>query len=477
MLIKLLAACLILIALFAAGSYGVKKFFSSGEFRQTIANEVVKKLPAKFSEGNFLTYFLGFEKPQTFLILFLNNTEIRPGGGFIGAYAVVSMNDGLPKILKVEGTEILDNSANKEILPTPPKPIAEYLGVKKWGFRDSNWSPDFIESSKKSLELYKLENGVAADEITAVIGITPTFIEEILALSGPITVGGIKYDAKNFTEKLEYEVEYGYAKKGADFAERKKALSDLTGAFVAKMPLEILKNWSEYFSLIERMFVEKQLVFYSIDSEKENILKTKGWAGEIKNTSGDYLLWVDANMGALKTDASLKRELSYTLTHEKSGKILATVKMKYEHKGMFDWRTSRYLDYARIFVPVGSEFVKVEGPIKRNAGSALFDSGIEKGKQWFGTFISIEPGDTKELIWKYYLPEEVNDKIKVGVYTLFIQKQIGAGNYKLTLDLNFDKNILSSSPDKTSEKRNDSRYELSSDLSVDREVVIKVQNN
>src|SRR3989339_224407 len=52
---------------------------------------------------------LGLSKPKTYLLLFLNNTELRPGGGFIGVYATVRMDKGQTEILALEGTEKIDS--------------------------------------------------------------------------------------------------------------------------------------------------------------------------------------------------------------------------------------------------------------------------------------------------------------------------------------------------------------------------------
>src|SRR3989339_325475 len=134
---------------------------------------------------------------------------------------VVKMENGKPQILKVEGTEILDGKS-PQFDSIPPIQLTKNLKIETWKFRDSNWSPDFGVSTQKALELYEKENGLEAKQIDAVIGITPTVFENILQILGPIAINGIEFNYDNFTEKLEYEVEYGYNEKGIDFRERKK---------------------------------------------------------------------------------------------------------------------------------------------------------------------------------------------------------------------------------------------------------------
>lgn len=453
---------LIFIALLGTGVV-LYKTYKSGNLQATILEKLTNQaLPLSSGDTNLWQEVLGLKQPRTFLVLFLNNTEQRPGGGFIGAYAVVKMSKGQPQILKVEGTEILDNNSPVESGLTPPAPLKEYLQIKEWKFRDSNWSPDFSLACRQGLELYKRENGVSADEIAGVIGFTPTLVEELLRITGPIKINNEEYTADNFTSKVEYEVEYGFEDKGLDFSNRKSLLTDLTHVMSTKLLETVWSNWSKYFGLAEKMIAEKQLMFYSPDSTWQKIITTKGWGGQMRTATGDYFLWADANLGALKTDASIRRTLSYSLTATGTGKYLATAKMTYNHIGKFDWRTSRYRTYARIFVPVGSKLLTATGMMETDRATKVgrVDQGQENGKQWFGAFIAVEPGRTGELSFTYLLPENINQSIQSGNYNLLAQKQLGATNTKLTVNFNFDKKITTVLPANNSCRTKNCAWEM-----------------
>lgn len=477
---KVLKIILLVVAFLLIGSsVFVYLSFRSGNLQKVVADKVTSKITTNNAEKGILNTILGFESPRTYLILFLNNTEMRPGGGFIGAYGLLQIDKGVPRLIKVEGTEILDNLGKKDFESVPPAPITKYLKVSRWFFRDSNWSPDFSLSAQKSVDLFLKQGGlVGAQKIDAVIGFTPTLIEEILKIHGPIKINGEEFNAQNFTEKLEYEVEYGYAKRGLEFAQRKNMLRDLAHGLLTELRFDIFKNWQRYYDLLQKVLKEKQVVAYASNSDEQAILFEKDWAGAMKPTSQDYLLWVDANLGALKTDAALERELSYVITPDKNGKFVATAKMKFIHKGKFDWRTSRYLDYARIFVPIGSQLIKANGAMEKEKSTkpGTVDQGIENGRQWFGAFIAIEPGRIGELSFDYYLPENVVAEIKKNNYELTVQKQIGTIANKLTLGLDFGKKLLSAYPGEKSTKHGDGRYDLVSDLKEDREFKVKLVN-
>ncbi len=485
---KIIITLVLLVVATAAGVFW--RAYQSGDFRQALVGRVVQNLVSTPEQVNLVERALGLARPRTYLVLFLNNTELRPGGGFIGAYAVVKMDRAIPSIIKVEGTELLDNYAPQDFPSEPPLPLKKYLKIARWNFRDSNWSPDFSISSAKALELYRKEKGVEADQIDAVLGFTPTMLEEILKIGGPITLSGQEFTSSNFTEKLEYEVEYGYAKQGLGFNERKKTLVDLTHALSERLRLDVFKHWSDYSKLLSRMLREKQLVAYSTHADEQAIIEAKDWGGTSLKSAGDYLQWVDANLGALKTDASLERELAYSFVPSSSSTYEATVVMRYSHRGKFDWRTSRYRDYARVFVPVGSKLLRVTGAMEtdRSAKPGQADQGEENGRAWFGAFISIEPGSVGELSFRYELPAPTVEKIKSrrerdpavagqNSYNLLVQKQIGAVAPRLTLRLDFGKPLVAAHPgESASQLWGDQVYDYQTDLRVDREFIVKIKD-
>ncbi len=449
-------------------------FFRSGNLKSAVESSLIntaaKRLVTTTAERDIIPTVLGFDRPRTYLVLFLNNTELRPGGGFIGAYAVVTFEKGIPRVGKVEGTEIIDQGANPAVLPDPPDPLKEYLKVQKWYFRDSNWSPDFASSSAYALDLFRRQHGFKANEIDGVIGFTPTVISELLKITGPLTAAGQTFTSENFTERLEYEVEYGYAKRGIDFDKRKAILGELGASLLSKIKSNVWRQWNNYLALGMRMLLEKQLIMYSPDQTTEQVLSAKSWDGKMKSSEGDYLLWVDANLGALKTDVAIERKLFYRISPTESG-FVAEARMRFAHLGSFDWRTTRYRDYVRVYVPIGSSLVKMTGGMKTDKSllPGVVSEGIEHGRKWFGTFISIEPGKTAELSFQYTVDKNVAAAIARGDYNLMVQKQVGTAATPLTLGLDFGTRVESAHPGERPEKHGDARYDINTDLIVDRD--------
>jgi len=423
-----------------------------------------------------LPVFLGFDEPKTYLLLSLNNTELRPGGGFIGVYGVVRVDQGQTEIVVMEGTEALDNAAPDTFKPAAPAPLADYLGVDRWWFRDSNWSPDFAVSSRKALELYAGELGVAADEIDAVIAVTPTVLEEIVRITGPVEVQDKTFTADNITETLEYEVEYGYADRGISFADRKQIIQPLMLKIMNLVKTDMFARPKVYVAEIQHLIAQKQILMYTENETLKKIGDTYNLTGTMNPCVVDCVSWVDANLGALKTDHALDRRMTYTVRKNAEGDFVATVSMDYFHKGDFDWRTTRYLTYARIFVPEGAILVDVDGKKRSGEDIALseVDSGVELGRTWFGTFFAIEPGQEKRLSYSYQLPESTKKRMMDGPYSLDIQKQLGSLYHGLVLDIELGSGVTDAQPAEEKSEWGDKFYRYETDLSIDRAFIVNL---
>jgi hypothetical protein len=111
----------------------------------------------------------------------------------------------------------------------------------------------------------------------------------------------------------------------------------------------------------------------------------------------------------------------------------------------------------------------------KSTAPGKIDQGSELGRQWFGAFISIEPGKTKTLSFTYLLPKQVVEEIKNGSYTLLVEKQLGAEGHRLTLGLDFGTTLASAYPGEDRSKHGDARYDFVTNLLIDRQfsVVLK----
>lgn len=426
----------------------------------------------------------GHPSEKTYLVLLMNNTELRPGGGFISSYGIVRVKDGELLDFKTEDIYLLDLPADGKYTAPPPKPIAEHLGTKQWTVRDANWSPDFRRSAEQVIALYDIERKVARPDlppVDGVIGITPDLAVDMVEITGPVTVDGVTFTPENLVEELEYQVEQAFLDKNLPWLQRKDIQVKLVEQVLDRLLHLPADRWVEAMQAFQRALTEKHLLFYDRHADLQKIYEANNWGGRAVKTDGDSLQWVDANLGALKTDLVMDRRLSYTITRDAQNRLVATASMTYRNTGTFTYRTGRYRTYSRVFVPAGSELVKVEGSLRndktKNPSRLPYpkpDVGVEDGRTWFGAFTAIEPGETRTMSFTYILPDSVEVLLDKQVYSLVVQKQLGTGAIPLTLNIDLGRAIASGEPVEILTERGDTRYRVQTGLDVDRGFVVRL---
>jgi len=355
-------------------------------------------------------------KIKTLMLLLQNNMELRPGGGFLGQYAIIKIKDGEVLSSYFEDANLLDQRIKAKV-PTP-YPFERMMQLKNWKFRDSNFSPDFPINVDKAKYFYRL-SGRGSGEFDGVIAINAQVLNDILKLTGPITVPGYaaKFNSDNAFLKLEEVVEKQYIMNpDIDTQNRKAIMKKMLPIIIDK--LFTFGNISKLTDLAHQEFRSKNVMVNFTDEKLQALSASVFWTGEMaRNWGGDYLMMVDANMGALKTDYYMKREISYDidLTTEKP---LVNLSILYKNTAPYgDWRTSDYHTYMRLYLPKGATLLE---RVMINNISA----GEDFGKTWIGFMGHVLISGQTDVKIKYELPAD----FPRDNYRLLIQKQSGVSD-------------------------------------------------
>lgn len=430
--------------------------------------------------------FGGVGDNRQFLILFLNNTELRPGGGFIGVYGLMEVRDGqIENLISGDSYSIDAYVQGKDgYHVNAPPPLVSYLNQPTWYFRDASWSPDFSQTARDATQLMRQEiafGGQPVPEINGVVGITPSFISRLLTFVGPITVEGQTFTSDNIADQLEYQVEKGFEQEGVPVEQRKEIVSTLTDELVDRLLDLPPSSWPSLFRILHAGFDEKEFALMSFDDKTQAALEDSGWAGVVNPVgSDDALLVVDANLAALKTDPVVDRSVKYHFEPHGEG-YRATVSITYDHHGGFDWKTTRYRTYTRVYVPLGSTLVSSSGSLKDdktrnpNLEPGQVTVADELGMTSFGAFIAIEPGQTGTLTFTYDLPVYVANAIDRGTYRFLALKQLGAGDNLLTLNLDFGTTLTAAEPGEAAEDFGDTAYQVTTELNTDKLFTVRLR--
>lgn len=365
----------------------------------------------------------GFDGEKTFLLLFQNDMELRPGGGFIGSFGILKAKNGKVGDIQIHDTGVFDGRVPDT--EQPPYPMAEMLHIKSWQMRDSNWSPDFRVNAEKAEYFYKLGQG--GENFDGVIAINTKVLNSILEITGPVKIADYpgEYNDETAILQLEYQVEKGYQEQGIMKGERKSVMKDMAKVLIEKIHNLNVSQQLELAKKIEENLKQKNIQMFFKDESLQAEAEEINWAGRVKNYKGDYLMVVDANLNSLKSDLCIKREIKYEvdLSAEKPQAELA---LTYDHTCRTrDWMTANYNDWLRVYIPDGSWLADSSVPQKN------LRFGNDLGKKVVGVPVYVEIGKKETITLKYDLPAE----LKNNNYSLFIQKQSGSGEVPVNISV------------------------------------------
>jgi hypothetical protein len=424
--------------------------------------ELIGWLESSRDVFEILLYLMGTDEPRRWMLVFQNNSELRPTGGFMGSYAILDIKDGEIKNIDVPGGGFYDLKGSLAVQVEAPYPFHLFSPI--WQPWNANWFADWPASAEKIMWFYDKSGGPTVD---GVIAFTPDVLEKLLALTGEIDMPEYetKVDSQNFVKMAQTEVELEYDREEN---QPKKFIADLLPKVLEKtMELgdeKILDVWQ----VISDSLKEKQLLIYLDNQELENKVEAFGWAGRVLNQPSDYLMVVHTNVAGGKTDRVIKTKIEHQVEILENGSLIDRVSLTKEHQGqsedIFEGQTN--IDYVRFYVPQGSELLDAEGfdamPTDRQFQMATADvasdadlerieknlqidpdSGMritdEFGKTVFANWMQVAPGETKTVKVKYLLPFRFDPTTGPGEaednYNLWdLIKQYFFGNEKRQLE-------------------------------------------
>lgn len=350
---------------------------------------------------------------KTYLVLFQNNMELRPGGGFIGSFGVIKVKDG--QIIDLQVHDVVNTDFRVAHDVPAPYPMETTLGVKTWSFRDSNFSPHFPENVENAIKFYKIFGGV--EEFDGVIGITTHVLESMLRVTGPVEVAGFPgtYDAENGVYNLERQVEIDFVNQGIERGQRKEMMRDLAIIIVEKAKNLPLSKKYELFNILLDDLHSKDIQIQVNDEDLQKTIDVAGWSGKMDSTwEKDYLQVVDSNMNSFKSDHFINRSYLYEIDSTVSP-AKAKLTVTYEHTAKEkDWLVKDYQTYLRVYLPKGAFVTSVSDSVDEPR------YGEYLGKKWVGSLHQIPLGTTKSVSIEYTLPDTLFTD-----YDLLVERQAG----------------------------------------------------
>jgi hypothetical protein len=384
---------------------------------------------------------LAGDVPTRVLVVFQNDDEMRPTGGFISSVAELTLKHG--QVIEMRFMDSYDVEGHQSVHPPAPPPLARWMDAGMLLFRDANWSPDFRDSAEVMAAIYAADMG---REVDAVVAVNASLAVCLLEALGPVPLPG--YDVVVTSDNVRDVAATFWAQplgapsisaEGDAWSEWLEHRKDVGGALVEGL-LVRLGHLDPHDAMALAMTLQqaverKDLLVWPLSNARmQQDIRRAGLEGGLRQSSGDYLMVVEANVGWNKVNPNVTREVIYrvdlrqepraelVITYENGSAPVAVCEHEARYGESYEAMTEGcYWNYVRILVPEGAKLQDTEGLL----GDVTVGS-LDR-KTVFGGLVLVPAGETVTARWSYLLPDRVAAFGAQGDlgYDLLAQRQPG----------------------------------------------------
>ncbi len=383
----------------------------------------------------------GGDRRKKYFILFQNDNELRPTGGFMTAYAIVNVDNGKVEPEKSDDIYQLD-SKFKQKIPIPDI-LGKYLTTERyWNLRDMNTSPDFKTSMTQFLQYYQ----TLPDEqknIDGVIAVDTRVLTDLLHTLGPINVTG----AGTFSDQNEPkcncpQIIYALseiADRPTPYVrpDRKGILGPMMRELLGKAYGAPKAIWPQLFTVGWNNIQSRHIQMYFFDPQAQSAAELVSAAGRMTPdpSAQDFLAIVDANLGGAKSNLFVNSNVTQEVAAPSNGMINKKVTITYQNTRHGDncnlesgllCLNANMPDWNRLYIPKGSKLVKATG--YKDGTVKQYDEGDFTVIQ--GEF-NLEPQSQSKLAIEYTVPYT-----DTKIYRVKLWKQGGVVQVPTIMDVN-----------------------------------------
>ena len=249
---------------------------------------------------------LGAKGDRVYLIAAQNSTEMRASGGFPGSIGALRITNG--KIELDDFSTVYDVMADR---------TSDAMGVTDQekalfgeGFmmvpRDAGMDPDFTRVAEIWASAYTEKTGVALD---GVISVTPAVVQDLLAISGPITLAdGLMLDGSNATKVLQNDLYWKYLSSNPS-AEGGNDAADALFAQAADLAFENFfsglnsETLMQFMKVMMEGFDNRSVMFWLTNADEQAKLDALNCSGALVTDPSEpavgtfFSLWIGSKMG------------------------------------------------------------------------------------------------------------------------------------------------------------------------------------
>jgi hypothetical protein len=352
---------------------------------------------------------LGRDRPRRYLVVLVNNAELRGSGGILAGVGTLEVAGGRVELGRFHSVH--------DLAQRPPEPVAapaEYerrFGVYKANttlWLNTTFSPDFPDVALVAARLFEHVTGSATD---GVLQIDPVALAALLPRGTEIAVPALE-ERLEASELARFVYSDAYD-RFEDQSRRRDALLRV-GERVFEQIVAHGIGGSEGLVRVGDAVAGGHLRFASFDEEEAAALAAVGASWDLAPVEGDSLLVTAQNFGSgrrdqgTKLDYWVRRALRHSCSVRQEGPTRCATDVVLRNETPTGLTTYVAGDpyglvrsYVEVYVPQEAELVAVQ----LDGSPVEFRAEGQAGRTAVGVFVEVPRGQTGSLQVAYELPE------------------------------------------------------------------------
>jgi hypothetical protein len=373
----------------------------------------------------------GAEGRRKYLVIFQNDNELRPTGGFMTAYAVVFVENG--KVTPEKSDDIYELDQKFRNKPPIPEVLGRYLtSESRWNLRDMNMDPNFENSMDTFYQYYQTIPGEAKD-IDGIIAVDTELLKKVVDVIGPVDVPGYgTFSSKTLPvcdcPQIIYMLSEIIDRPTPYLRENRKGiLAPMMQAIIQKTYASPREAWPMLAQIGWEGIEGRHIQMYFFNEQDKAAAHAIKAAGTVPDTSveGDFLTVIDANLAGAKSNLFIETSAEIKVQGVENGRVTKEVELTYRNthppsncnleagelclNGLLN-------DWSRWYVPKGAQ---VNDALGFKDGHTIDTSN--PNYDVIEGFFTVAPLAQTKVRITYSVPYTLSD----DAYQLTIQKQGG----------------------------------------------------
>ena len=395
-----------------------------------------------------LAKMAGAREAQKYLILFQNDNELRPTGGFLTAYSIIQVDQGTVIPEKSGDIYELDQKFRKNV--AIPEELGKYLTTERyWNLRDMNIYPDFKKSMETFYENYQTVPG-EPDDIDGIIAVDTQVLTWLLEVIGPVQVPGYgtfsaEVDKRCDCPQVVYALSEIITRPTPYLREdRKGVLGPLMSTILSKTYELDKVKFPELITVGISSLKGRHLQMYFVDESSQIAAEKINAAGRLYQLNQgfkdwqfgqnqDFLAIINTNLAGAKSNLFIDYDLKLSVSAPQDNFIENTLEISYKNTAPADncnleagllCLNATLNDWIRIYLPQGSELLEIQG---LEDEASVYE---EEGYTVVDGFFKLEPLGLARIRMNYRVPYQDQEN-----YNLRLWKQAGINPVPVLIDV------------------------------------------